>query len=257
MRNSLALISIFCFCCAKKESAELVQPDDDHSWAYYEGKIPLDETRNLIVELALWTGDNPSEGAYRLIEKLETENASEDVSNLEGSFSVYNNDGRVVIQLLNSALSDPLKRTFYMKTDKGKTSFREENLRATDMSLVYLDDDMLSVMATFSEPVSTDPNHYVYKRSSDIFTIEGYFRHTGDSADFYEMNTERRWPVSKGGVYSSAIKQYHQLAEEKFEPVYLKGVGFSISRPDRKGKKVQALVIKRLLQMSSARNSDQ
>jgi hypothetical protein len=116
---------------------------------------------------------------------------------------------------------------------------------------------MLSVMTTFSEPVSRDANHYIHKRSSDMFTIEGYFRHTGDSADFYEMNTEKRWAVSKAGAYIPAIQQYHQLSEEKFEPVYLKGVGYSINRPDESGKKIQALVIKRLLQMSSARNSDQ
>ena len=258
MTRRLLFILILCTCCSRKENTDaIVQPSAARGWIAYEGKIPLDETRNLIVELALLASDNPSEGSYRLVERLEHENLLEDVSNLEGSFSVYNDNDRVVIQLLNSGLSDPVKRTFYSKNERGKVAYQEENLRAEDLSLVYLDDDMLSVLASFSEPVSRDPNHYIYKRSSDVFTIEGYFRHTGDSADFYEMNTERSWAISKNGAYGSAIKQYHQLAEEKFEPVYLKGTGFSIQRHDKKGKKVQALVIKRLLQMSSARNSDQ
>jgi hypothetical protein len=255
-RLSVFLIVFLC-CCAKKDLTEPVVLAADQHWNFYEGKIPLDDTRSLIVELALLTGDNPLEGSYRLTEKIESENILEDVSDLEGSFSMYNNNGRVILQLLNSSLSVPVKRTFYRKNEKGKSIFQEENLRARDLSLLYLDDDMMSVLATFSEPVSTDPSYYVYKKSSDPFTIEGYFRHTGDSADFYEMNTERRWAISKSGAYASAIKQYHLLAEEKFEPVYLKGVGFSINRPDKTGKKVQALVIKRLLQMSSAHNSDE
>jgi hypothetical protein len=255
-RLSIVLLLFFC-CCAKKDITEPIVQSIQPQWNFYEGKIPLDDTHNLIIELALLTGDNPLEGSYRLIEKIESENLLEDVSDLEGSFSMFNDNGRVVIQLLNSSLSIPVKRTFYKKDEKGKSVFREENLRARDLSLLYLDDDMMSVLATFSEPVSADPNHYIYRKTSDPFTIEGYFRHTGDSADFYEMNTERRWPISKSGAYLSAIKQYHLLAEEKFEPVYLKGVGFSINRPDKTGKKVQALVIKRLLQMSSARNSDE
>src|SRR5690349_21064008 len=159
-RLSIVLIVFLC-CCAKKDITEPVVLAADQHWNFYEGKIPLDDTRSLIIELALLAGDNPLEGSYRLTEKIESENILEDVSDLEGSFSMYNNNGRVILQLLNSSLSIPVKRTFYRKNEKGKSIFQEENLRARDLSLIYLDDDMMSVLATFSEPVSTDPSYYV------------------------------------------------------------------------------------------------
>jgi hypothetical protein len=90
------------------------------------------------------------------------------------------------------------------------------------------------------------------KRTSKPFTVEGYFTHMGDSARFEEINTEQLWPVSKLGAYHVATRQYHQLADKKYERIYLKGVGYSVVRYDRRDEGEEALVFKKILQMTSA-----
>jgi hypothetical protein len=252
MKKSLFLVLTILSCSPKRESIQhYPESTSDASWSFYEGKIPLDDTRFLQIELSLVPLANPAEGQYQLTEYLDDGSSLQGISNMSGSYSSFEAEGRIIIRLHNSALGNSVKRTYYARNEKGDLRFREENLRAVDLSLLRIDDERFSVLATTEQPVSENPNDHLYKRTSSYFTIEGYFRHTGDSADFFEMNTEHRWAITKLGAYTAAIRQYHELVEKKFQPVYLKGVGFSIHRPDEKGNKVEALVIKKLVQMSS------
>ena len=252
MKKRICLFFLLASCNPKREELRFF-PDSQSpgNESIYEGRVPLDEKRLLVIELNLLPYANSAEGQYKLQETIEDGSASYPLSERSGQYSSYQEGEKIIVRLHNSALGDGVKRTYYAKNEKGDTRFREENLRAVDLTLLRLDDETFSVLATTSEPVSRNANDHLYKRASPNFTIEGYFRHTGDSADFFEMNTEHRWAVTKMGAYGAAIRQYHELVEEKFQPVYLKGVGYSIHRPNETGKKVEALVIKKLVQMSS------
>jgi hypothetical protein len=251
-------VSCFFLCCAPKESLQVDQDSEPNpEWSSYEGRIPLDDHRALVIELNLLASAIPSEGEYKLIEYIDDGSSINALSKLSGTYSSYQGGEKVVVQLLNSSLGDVIKRTYYAKNEKGDVRYREENLRAVDMRLVREGDESFSVLATTLQPVSGNANDRIYKRTSMYFTIEGYFRHTGDSADFFEINTETRWAVTKMGAYNAAIRQYHELAQDKFQPVYLKGVGFSINRPDKQGNRVEALVIKKLVQMSSVSQTNE
>ena len=252
LKKLILLFFVFVSCNSKREELRFFpEPESVSSQSFYEGRIPLDEKRVLVIELSLLPYANSAEGQYQLVEAIQDGSSSYPLPEHSGTYSSFQEGERIVVHLHNSALGDGVKRTFYAKNEKGDLRFREENLRAVDLTLLRLDDETFSVLSTTSEPVSRNANDHLYRHTSLNFTIEGYFRHTGDSADFFEMNTERRWAVTKLGVYSAAIRQYHELVQEKFQPVYLKGVGFSINRPNESGKKVEALVIKRLVQMSS------
>jgi hypothetical protein len=252
MKKALLLFVVLVSCSPKREELRFFPDSQSTSNAsIYEGRLPLDEKRLLVIELNLLPYANSAEGQYKLLETIEDGPSWYPLPERSGTYSSYQDGEKIIVRLHNSALGDGVKRTYYAKNEKGDTRFQEENLRAVDLNLLRLDDETFSVLSTTSEPVSRNADDHLYKRSSPYFTIEGYFRHTGDSADFFEMNTEHRWAVSKMGVYTSAIRQYHELVQEKFQPVYLKGVGFSINRPNESGKKVEALVIKKLVQMSS------
>jgi hypothetical protein len=252
MKSHLFLLCILLGCTPNREKLKFYpEPPSDSRWTSYEGKVPLDDHRSLIIELNLQASANPAEGRYQLYEYIDDGTSLNAVSELDGGYSSFEEEGKVVVQLHNSALGNNVKRSYYAKNEKGDTRFQEETLRAVDLSLLRINDETFSVLATTFAQVSENPNDQLYKRTSAYFTIEGYFRHTGDSADFFEMNTEHRWAITKMGAYGSAIQQYHELAYEKFQPVYLKGIGFTIHRPDKNGATVEALVIKKLLQMSS------
>ena len=58
--------------------------------------------------------------------------------------------------------------------------------------------------------------------------------------------------MSKLGDYHQAISQYHKLTKQKFEVTYLKAIGYSIEQTNREGKQIEALVFKKVLQMTSS-----
>ena len=85
-----------------------------------------------------------------------------------------------------------------------------------------------------------------------MFTVEGYFRPRGDTADFLEMNTKEVWALSKLGAYNLASRQYYALTTGKYDLVYLKAIGYTVRHTNRAGQQVEALVLKRIIQMSSS-----
>ena len=68
------------------------------------------------------------------------------------------------------------------------------------------------------------------------------------------MNTKEAWSVTKLGDYHKAITQYHQLVREKSEVTYIKATAFSVRHTNKEGREIEALVLKRVLQMTASPN---
>jgi hypothetical protein len=164
----------------------------------------------------------------------------------------------MIIQFINSAQPEGVTRTYLTPGYSGNITnshlkmIREESFRKTDLVVKLESKNTLAVLDQDLIPVSPDPAHHLTKRTSRLFTVEGYFRHNGDTADFFEMNTREHWAVSKLGDYHQAIRQYHKLVKEKFEITYIKATGYSIRHINRDGREIEALVFKRVLQMTSS-----
>jgi hypothetical protein len=191
---------------------------------------------------------------------LETDFAYTPIGSFNGKYSTLYGEGpeEIFIQFHNSARPEGLKRTFLSprlngnQTDTPVKMIREELFRHTDLAVRIEGNHRLIVLDKNSKPVNGDPDFNLIKRTSKLFTLEGYFRYTGYAADFYEINTRERWVVSKQGEYHYAIRQYHQLTKDKFEVTYIKAIGFSIQHTSEEGIPMDALVIKRVLQMTSS-----
>ena len=226
------------------------EPEENNIWITYEGRVGLDDKASLYIELSMLPSNAVGEGFYHLKEVLEPEAAGLPLAVLKGKYST-------IIQLHNSVRSPGLTRTYQAPgfrgniTDSHLTMIREEPFRAADLTLKLQAKHKLIVLDDRLQVVSDDPAHNLVSRTSRPFTIEGYFRHNGDSADFSELNTGEVWAVSKYGDYPKAIRQYHQLTTEKFELTYLKGIGFSIRHVNKEGTEIDALVIKKVLQMTA------
>lgn len=255
-------------CCALLATSSCQHPDradaamsatDDASeeWVTYEGKVPLDEESNLYLELSLRLSGETGEGLFKLREFLEDENGRDAISSFKGRYFtlVGETPEERILQLGNTSHDEPLTRRYTIRRSRGTGSrtimIREEPFRQSDLVLKIQGREKLLVLDKQLAPVSTDRDHNLVRRTSGIFTLEGYFRHNGDSADFYEINTGEVWAVTKLGDYYKAIRQYHQLTERKFEVTYMKAIGFSINHVNKQGVRTEALVIRKVLQMTS------
>lgn len=262
MRKLVYFILLGIFSCDQPRKANdgiALFQEENTQWLTYEGRVPLDEKAYLYIELSISYSGQFGEGQFRLDEVFESENRRSNISSIEGSYSTLlgDNPGERLLQLYNSAHNEPLTRKYITRgasrtlTDKQVTMIREEPFRGTDLVLMIQGRDKLIVLDRRLQPVTTDREHNLVRRTSRIFTVEGYFRHNGDSADFYEINTGDVWAVSKLGAYHKAIRQYYQLTERKFEATYMKATGFSINHVNKEGIHTEALVIRNVLQMTS------
>lgn len=218
----------------------------------YEGRVPLDEFQNLYMIVSLRPSREPGEGFYILHETMEEQEGSRVVSDLSGTYSSSPDESgeSLIIHLHRSSVMEKIMRTFQNPKDK---KLYQENFRNADLRLRRSDDQLLLTIVNLnSQRIAEENQPVLIKRTSKPFTVEGYFTHMGDSARFEEINTEQLWPVSKLGAYHVATRQYHQLADKKYERIYLKGVGYSVIRFDRRSEGEEALVFKKILQMTSA-----
>lgn len=262
MKNILCFILIATFSCDNSGNTPAVAsfpPEENASLFAYEGRVPLDEKRHLYIELSISEARQTGEGSFRLEEFLEEDNKRSPVASCVGNYSTLfgSNPEERLLQLHNTGHPKPLKRKYLShgsggsRTSSNTRMIREEPFRGTDLALGIEGNNRLIVLNRDLQPVSLEREHNLIKRTSRIFTIEGYFRHNGDSADFHELNTEDTWAVTKFGDYQTAIRQYYQLTQRKFQVTYMKAIGFSISHIDKQGREVEALVIKKVLQMTS------
>lgn len=262
MKNIIFILVIGIFACEKKK-----KPEDDqagftaetNTWIVYEGSIPLDHKTRLHLELALLARGPTGEGSFTLKEFLQVDYTYTPASSFKGKYSTLYGEtpAQMIVQLHNSAHPDGFKR-IYLTAVPGTASgssvavIREEPFRQTDLAVRIDGSNKLLVLDNNLKPVTLDPEFNLRKRASKLFTLEGYFIYKGDTAEFFEMNTRERWPVAKLGEYYHATRQYHLLTSDKFEVTYMKAVGFSIANPDTGNTITEALVLKKLLQMTSS-----
>ena len=266
MKKFAPLLIFLAFCCGTERNPTEKNPFPETStgttgWMIYEGRVPLEETRFLYIEVSLLPAGIIGEGNYSLRETLQDENGETAISAFNGVYSTLHGEGAddLIIHLHTSSQQEGVKRTYLVKTGfkeyQSKSDIRrirEEIFRKTDLTLKPESKNKLIVLDQHLKPVSDESHFNLIKRASPLFTLEGYFRHNGDTAEFLEMNTKARWAVSKLGRYTEATRQYHKLIKNKFELTYLKAVGYSIDHRNKKGEETQALVFKKILQMSSS-----
>lgn len=256
----LILIGIFS-CQTETKRAEISLPDlaADRLWMVYEGRVPLDANTNLHIELSMLPSTGSGEGHYQLKESTETGETMTSVSSFTGKYSSFygQTPDEIYVQLHNSAHEKGLKRTHSVRSSGGNgepsriSMIREEVFRKTDLVVMIRSINMAVVVDDRMNPLTLEPYTNLTRRTSPLFTVEGYFRHNGDTADFAEMNTRETWAVSKRGEYLKAIRQYYQLTKKKFDVTYMKAIGFTIRHTDKEGKEVDALVLKKVLQMTA------
>lgn len=248
-------------CQTEQKPDEISNPyqAEEKIWTVYEGRVPLDEKRNLYIELSMLPTDQTGEGHYQLKEYTEADTYT-GVGSFKGKYSTLYGETpeELVIQFHNSAQEKGVTRAYSVRGSAGdfKNSqikmIREELFRTTDLVVKVQDGNKLVVLDQRMKPLTLEPDLNLTKRTSKLFTVEGYFRHNGDTADFAEMNTKEIWAVSKQGDYRKAIRQYHQLTTEKFEVTYMKAIGYSIRHTDKAGREIDALVLKKVLQMTGS-----
>ena len=257
----LLLVAI-CSCENRDRATEefAITTEENNTRISYEGRVPLDDSIHLYIELTMWPGIEPGQGRYELAEFVETGNTFGQPLSFRGRYSTLYGDTPEdrVVQFGNSAANHGYKRTYIGPgfrgniTDSRLRMIRTEPFRTTDLTVRISPEKKLIVLDDQLRPISLEREFNLVRRNSKLFTLEGYFRHNGDSADFLEMNTHETWAVTKYGDYRKAIRQYHQLTSNKFDVTYLKAVGFSISHTNKQGREIEALVIKKVLQMTAA-----
>jgi hypothetical protein len=253
LRYFLFMICVLSACNEARRSDEEFPVKSSSDWITYEGRIPVNEKDNLYLEVTMLAG-SPGEGYYKLEEFLETPGGTEKTGSFKGNYITFAApSGEIEVHFQNSSYPTGIKRRY---TSPDGKRIREEDYRVRDLVLKKDGDYKLVALDNSNEPISLDENHNLSKRTSNLFTVEGKFAHVGDSSVFYELNTNQTWPVSRQGAYELATRQYHQLANEKNEGIYLKGTGFSIRQIDAKGRAKESLVFKKIITMTSSPIAD-
>lgn len=244
-----AVTLLFTQSCMQSDNRPDAQPSEvnnHNNWIVYDGRVPLDEKRSLSIELSIKTGENPNEGSYQLREVEEGEQGEGNLPLRKGIFSAeYDREqDEWILVLHNSAHEKGVKRIY--RADHN--TIREVMFRKNDLMLKRQGDTLMIVLDHERQPITLDPESNPIRRTSRLFTVEGYFVYRGNTAEFFEMNTREKWQISKRGEFYEASRQYHQLAKEKFESLYLKAVAYSIAGDDQHDR----LVFKRIIQASSS-----
>ena len=263
MRKIIFFILTGLFSCQPEKKPDAFYPgfpSEEATWMVYEGRVPLSEKSNLYIEVSVLPSPATGEGSFELKEYVETAGASSAAASFKGKYSTLYGEtpGERMLQFHHSARDKGVTRSYLTPgyqggfTNSGTKMIREELFRTTDLVVKIQGKNKLLVLDGKLQPLSLDAQANLTRRASKLFTVEGYFRHNGDTGVFVEMNTGERWPVSKLGQYHQAISQYYQLTKAKFEVTHLKAVGYSIRHTNKEGKEIDALVFKRILQMTSS-----
>lgn len=251
MFNQLSLlrllpVALLLWCCREQRTNERLLSTDgkDIEAITYEGEVAFSAASVLSIEVTLIPAGE-SDGRYHVNEFVGIPGDESAPFEQKGFYSVFRNEkGDKMLVLENSARPAPLRRT----TELPSGSLREENFRNDDLTFL-VNDDVL-VMMDGESIVSSEPEHYLYRRTTPEFTIEGYYMYRGDTSVYYEMNTKTKWPLAKLRRYFQAASEHNQLVDRKNDTTYLKATGYCISFPNT-NRKTNALVLKRILQSST------
>ncbi len=175
---------------------------EDNGWVVYEGRVPLNEKAFLYQEVSMFPINLTGEGFYELAEYIEENDGYTPVSSFRGKYATFygREPEERLVEFYNSIHPEGFRRTYpghsTLKDNRTATHLQmvgEEIFRKTDLTLKIQGKNKLIILDQRLEAVTLEPEYNLAKRTSRLFTIEGYFRHTGDTADFFEMNTKERW----------------------------------------------------------------
>jgi len=234
--------------CSRTQPASEPYPDyliKDEDWIVYEGTLPVTNSGDTHVELSLYPGAPGLDSRYRMMEYPDTPSTT-------GYRGWIGSRGTYVV------LSSPEARIIHI-TDRSvfKAFLQGENFPRPDFGKqdLYLKSDGDNRLMFVDEDFRETSDHYVLtRRSSPLFTVEGYFSVYNDTTDFFEKNTQKQWSVAQLGAYDEAVRKYTYLSKEKFEGVYLKALAYTVRHLPKDGEEIDALVFKKILEMDSTTN---
>lgn len=237
-------VALIAGCDSRVAESTLSNDNEDSPGAItYDGRIKYAAEKVVALTIKLYPSSS-TEGSFDLLESLVANDIATETSTLKGFYILRPLEDQTILTLENSAREKPLRRSFM--TTHGK--IREQNFRHRDLTFFFKEDYLQLVEENI--PLSTDPEDFLYKPTSPEFTVEGYMTYRGDTSFFYETNTKITWPLTKLGSYTQAAREHNTLADKKYDTTYLKATAYAITVVQKK-KKVDALVLKKIIQSSS------
>jgi hypothetical protein len=216
-------------------------PDED--WITFEGILPSGNGNKVVATLELMPGSPGMDGYFKLTEMPVPGRPFADMvyTNSQGKYSVLlTAAGQRIVHITRRRLTGSL--TIGKHFGPSDQIAEEIFLKGNNDQLVLVDKDIMPI----------DSGYSLFRRSA-LFTVEGYVTVYNDtSAEFFERNTRKSWPVAQLACYKEAVTKYRSLAKEKFEGIYVKALSYSVPQSDIAGETVESLVFKRILVMDSA-----
>jgi hypothetical protein len=208
----------------------------------YEGILPSADGLPAEAELQLRPGPPGMDGDYFFYQRMIFPKAA--MSNQSrGKYTVLvASAGERIIRIRNCRL---------VHRPIGDRMLRPEEEVTCDLYFRTTDGNELILVD--KNYVETEPRHILIRRS-ELFTAEGYVTVYEDStAEFFERNTRKKWPLARYGHYAEVVKKYHSTATQEFEGIYLKALSYTVSCRQDNGERFDAVVFKTILDMDTAR----
>lgn len=249
MKKIFIPLMLLLFCCQTENKDAAVFPEvyeGEPDWIVYEGIVPLESGEEINVELSIRPGSPGYDADYKLDEWNPTYNTyimGRHSSNKYTTLMSANPD-EVIIQLHESRINREL---FFGDTTPAQLKkLRASADRTTELYFKTKGNELILVDRNFKE---VDAQKYSLIRRSKTFTVEGYITFVNDTSDFFEMNTRETWQLNDRGMFNMAKATYKKLAKEKFEGIYLKGIGYSVDHTSASGENTDALVLRKIYEM--------
>jgi hypothetical protein len=250
MKQSTLFLLVFLIACHSKDKEEVifdpVSYEPELEWVTYEGLYPDGKSGDLTIELTLRTGGVGLDNKYTIAGRNYecTGDCVYISSNSNGTYSTMygSKPSEVVIQLKGSQSG-----TFVTAGSKDAVQKFITTNTTKEVDLYFKSDggDRLIAVDDDFDPLTDDLKYILFRRSKP-FTVEGYLTFLKDSAEFFELNTRENWVVAKLGAYKNAKIKYFELAKEKFEGLYVKGLAYTVHHVTPQGKEIDALVLRRI-----------
>jgi hypothetical protein len=245
MKTLVIVLAAAVFSCSRPQPVSEPYPNyliEEENWIVYEGTLPASYGTDVHVELSLFPGSPGLDSRYQMSEYPDTVWPKEYERWIKSAgryIMLYSPKGPIIHITDRNFIT-----AISMRGELQIPEYGKENL--------YLKSEGEHELVFVDENLKEKNREYVLiRRSSPLFTIEGYFSVYNDTTDFYERNTQKEWSVAHLGAYDEAVKKHNYLAKEKFEGVYLKALAYTVRHLARDGKEIHALVFKKILHMDS------
>lgn len=258
MRKWLLFLSI-CLSCSSREESSHEQPvayevPENEEWIVYEGVVRSDTGNDIKMELSLLQNAAGMESEYKTKEEYISSQDDRLLTTRKGKYSILYGSGSDMVITLNEAAGQLLvwqQGAGYSINPKLPSEKALANAKVGKLAFkTGRNSNELVLLAENSNPISDD-DRYTLKKRSILFTVEGFVTVSPSTSDFFESNTRESWVIARSGCYDEVAVRYLELAQEKNEGIYLKGIAFYIEDADSTGTEVKKLVIKKVITMKS------